>query len=212
MIYKSVTFTFLAIALQACSTTAPTTSGPNVGVASVTGGTAYTGTVSVITNGTTVTLPAKNATWGATAQPSYTSATTVAGARQSTYALAVAGRQNGTYFAGVVGVLAGPPAAPTATFSGEYYVVDSTGATSGGFALTANFVTNTITGTSTSGANPVSATGTITGSDISGTVTYKGNTGNWAGGFYDPNVSSLTTELSSAFVGNNVAGIIYGVN
>ena len=209
MIPKSISITALAIALQACSTSAP--SGPSVGVASVTGGTALSGFVNVSTHGTDYGLPVSNGTWGAAANPTYTSATALAGGYQSTNALAIAGRQNGSYFAGVNGTQMAPPNTGTAALTGEYYAVDSRGAIQDTFLLNADFGAGTISGTSVSPLNSLNSTGTISGTSISGTVNFNGKTGTWAGGFYDPNNALNTLEVSGAFVGTDFAGVMYGL-
>lgn len=214
--YKFSCLIFFAAALQACSTTTatPPASAPQVGVAVVAGGTAYTGTVSVVTNGTAITLPKQNHanTWGVTAAPVYVDANTLAGGYQTTYGLAVAGRQNGVYFAGQSGLGYKPPTTGTGSLGGLYYVVDDSGAVNGSVSFSANFGAGTITGTGGTGANALAANGAILGASVTGTVTYKGSTGNWAGTFHNPGTTTLNLELLSAFAGPDFAGVMIGLN
>lgn len=203
--YKKPALLILATALQACNVVTFTPPAiPAVGTATL--NTANQATV--ITNGHTVTLPAQSGTWGVASSPVYANATTLAGGSMTTYAIAMAGRQNGSYFAGYNGAGTSVPTTGSAALLGEYYVVDGTGASNGIIGLSADFGTGTIAGIGGSGANAVSAAGSISGSDVTGTVTYKGNSGVWKGGFFVPPNSALTYEIMSGFTGTNFAGVI----
>ena len=117
------------------------------------------------------------------------------------YAVA-AGLDNGTYFAGVSGIVSSAiPAGGVSSLTGGYaFVVNGVDHT-GPLAITADFGAGTIVDTSAG----IDLSGTISGGNISGTVTVAGETGTLAGGLYN-----FTTgyRLVGAGVGANMAGIL----
>lgn len=161
------------------------------------------GTYSVTQNNVTTTLPVTNFTLNG--QPAWAGTQGFrANAYESANVLAIGGLDgNGDLFAGITGTLTNNLPSGTANYSGRYSLTTAGQTiTSAPLDLSADFTTGTIQDV---GNNTIDVSGTISGSSISGTVTYNGSNSTLSGGFYG------TNEVAGAFDGSNFAGILYGI-
>ena len=153
---------------------------------------------SVTSGGTTITLPATGFTLNG--QTAWSDGTNRAGSYVSPSATAIGGIQGTTVFSGVSGTLGVRPASGTATYAGRYSAHAQTVSNNGILSLDVDYGAGTVTATNTT----VAIAGTISGGNVTGTVTFNGATAPMVGGFYG------TNEIAGAFSGNDIGGIFYG--
>lgn len=199
--------TFIALSaatalLGACASTAPA---PTSGSASL----GLAGDYTVTQDGATYTFLAADTPATVSAFGTILKKWSGAGGGPTGYAavpgtgtVIAAGLENGTYFAGASGTLATPQTG-TARYAGLYGVVVNGSATQGNLNLTADFGAGTLLDSSPL----IDVNGTISGSTITGTVTFGGETGTLAGGVYQ-GFAAGSTVIAGAAVGANMAAVI----
>lgn len=166
---------------------------PPTGVAAGTMTTNPDGSVSVIVDGQTYTLPASNVTMnGAT---TWMSGGNRAIALKGGAGTALFGYQGGSAIYAMDGARVAPTTRDTVEATGRVAVYMPNGSsTNQPISMTVNFGTSEVTGTSSGG---IGIAGTIDGANIGGDMTYRGSSAQIDGGFYG---------------GNGLAGVANGSN
>lgn len=197
-------------ALSACSTT--TTITTTVPTPPVTGGAIGTaanggGGYQVTQNSTFYGLPAPNLPQTAAGidrmSDNLTNLTYNAAGYADSNVVAAGGIMNGAYFAGITGTTSSNvPISGSASYSGGYSLLVNGSSFSASLDLTADFVAKTLTDSSPT----IVVDGSITGANITGTVSFLGVSGELLGGFY----GTTGQTMVGAVYGTNIAGVILG--
>ena len=113
--------------------------------------------------------------------------------------LAAGGVSDGVGFAGISGTLDADAPGQTARYTGNYGVTTLTGQSAGLIELEYTFADRTLR----SVGGPLGVTATASGPQLAGTVSFAGQSGTLAGGFYGQG------RLAAAFHGDTMGGVIY---
>lgn len=161
------------------------------------------GSFELTQSGTTVTLPATGSTSNSMPlwfNASSSSGTVTALAYESADVLAVGGTIDGTPMAGITGTEVAPPSVNT-SYDGRIAYVQGSLFQNQAITLTYDANANTVSGASTS----ATVAGTMSGNEMSGTVTVGSNTAAIEGGFYG------TDEVAGSFSGSAFGGVFFGI-
>ncbi len=208
---KPIAFTAIAALLGACSTTTPTApTVASIGTAQFSTGASSSYTVTQ--NGVNHVLPTASST-GLLSHGGVTLRTYTTGATQGTAAsfggtgihTFAAGLDSGTYFAGISGTPDyAVPSSSTTSLTGIYSFIVNGASKVGSLNLTADFGAGTIDDTSPG----ITVMGTISGSNVTGSVYIGGETAALKGGFYTNGTTPSGYLLDGVALGSNMAGVI----
>ena len=210
---KPIAFTAIAALLGACSTTTPTSTAPTVAsIGTAQFSTGASSNYTVTQNGVNHVIPTASSTGfaqhgGVTLRIYGTGSIQGIAASSSGTGIhtLAAGLDSGTYFAGISGTPDyAVPSSSTATYTGLYELVVNGTIKFGSLDLTADFGAGTIDDTTPG----ITVMGTISGSDVTGSVYYGGETGALKGGFYTNSVTPTGQLLDGVVLGSNMAGVI----